>query len=1132
MSNFVHLHVHTQYSLLDGLCKIKNLVNRARELGQKAIAITDHGNMFGAVEFFREAKNAGIKPIIGCELYITTGSRTERGTSFGEKYSHITLLAKNKTGLHNIMKLSSLAYTEGYYYKPRIDYPLLKELSEGVICLTGCLAGDIPKALSEKNVSRAREILSTLFNIFGKENLFVEIQDHGIREEKNIINPLISLAKEFDLQPVATNDVHYIDKKDSYFQDILLCIQTQRNVDDEDRMKFEGNEFYLKSYEEMSELFHYVPEAVSNTEKIADMCNAEFEFGEYHLPEFGLPEGINSSEYLKKLCFDGLKRRYGNEEHKSRLEYELSTIEKMGFSDYFLIVHDFIDYARKKDIPVGPGRGSAAGSIVAYTLGITNIDPVKYGLIFERFLNEERVTMPDIDVDFCYERRQEVIDYVVKKYGVDKVSQIVTFGTLGAKQAIKDVGRVLGYPYDEVDRISKMIPRGIGVTLNSSLEESPEFKNAYLTEVETKKIVDIALELEGVPRHCSTHAAGVVITGEPIMEYVPLCKSDDVISTQFTMTTIEELGLLKMDFLGLRNLTVIKDAVENVFMDKGIKIDLDKIDYNDEKVYTLFKSGDTDGIFQFESPGMRRFIREFKPEKLEDLILCVSVYRPGPMDQIPKLIKNKENAANITYLCPELEEILSLTYGCIVYQEQVMEIFRKLAGYSMGRADIVRRAMSKKKMSVLEKEEQLFINGAKERGISEEISKAIFEEIKEFAKYAFNKSHAAAYSVVAFQTAYLKYYYKAEFMAALMTSFRDNQNKIIQYIKTCKQLNITVEPPGINESLERFYAKDNRIIFGLSSVKNVGHNFVIHLVEERERAGKFTDFSDFAARMHSRDINKRAVESLIKVGAFDEFEGRTELLRTYESELDSVFDTIRNNVPGQINLFDEPSVSVMPKKKEPREKQKITKVELALEKEVLGFYLSANPLDEHKAAAESVATAYSSDICDEENMKFYDGDIVTMVGIISDKKLRSTKRNQQMANFILTDLYGNTDVIVFPKQFDKCGFLINNENMVVVNGNVRINDDEPAKIIATEIKTFNPQIENRKLYLKITSDTMKLIERVKDVLKAKSGKTPVYVYFAEKKQNTLADKSMWVTPDDELIRNLKFLLGNDNVVLK
>ena len=1132
MSNFVHLHVHTQYSLLDGLCKIKNLVNRAKELGQKAIAITDHGNMFGAVEFFREAKNAGIKPIIGCELYITTGSRTDRGSSFGDKYSHITMLAKNKTGLHNIMKLSSIAYTEGYYYKPRIDYNILKEYSEGIICLTGCLAGDIPKALSENNPARAREILSILKNTFGKENLFVEIQDHGIRVQKDIINPLITLAKEFELDTVVTNDVHYIDKKDSYFQDILLCIQTQRNIDDEDRMKFEGNEFYLKSYEEMSELFNYIPEAVSNTEKIADMCDAEFEFGKYHLPEFGLPARVSSAQYLKKLCFDGLIKRYGNEEHLKRLEYELSTIEKMGFSDYFLIVHDFIDYARKKDIPVGPGRGSAAGSLVAYTLGITNIDPIKYGLIFERFLNEERVTMPDIDVDFCYERRQEVIDYVVKKYGEDKVSQIVTFGTLGAKQAIKDVGRVLGFPYDDVDRISKMIPRGIGVTLSSALEESAEFKSAYLTEDATKKIVDIALELEGVPRHCSTHAAGVVITRKPLMEYVPLCKSDDVVSTQFTMTTIEELGLLKMDFLGLRNLTVIKDAVENVYMDKGIKIDLDKIDYNDEKVYTLFKAGDTDGIFQFESPGMRRFIREFKPEKLEDLILCVSVYRPGPMDQIPKLIKNKENAANITYLCPELEEILSLTYGCIVYQEQVMEIFRKLAGYSMGRADIVRRAMSKKKMSVLEKEEQLFIEGAKERGISEEVSKAIFEEIKEFAKYAFNKSHAAAYSVVAFQTAYLKYYYKTEFMAALMTSFRDNQNKIIQYIKTCKQLNITVEPPGINESLERFYSKDNRIIFGLSSVKNVGHNFVIRLVEERERGGKFSDFSDFAMRMHSRDINKRAIESLVKVGAFDEFESRTSLIHSFESELDSVLNTIRKNVPGQINLFDEPEIAVLPKKTVKREKTKITRGELSMEKEVLGFYLSANPLDEYKAAVESVATAYSSDIYDEENTKFSDGDFVTMVGIVTERKLRTTKRNQQMVNFILADLYGNSDVIVFPKQYDKCGFLIFNENMVVVKGNVRINDDEAPQIIATEVSAFNPQYENRKLYLKVTAETMNLIERVKDVLKAKSGKTPVYVYFAERKQNTLADKSMWVTPDDELVRNLKFLLGNDNVVLK
>lgn len=1125
MRDFVHLHLHTKNSLLDGLCRPEELISRVKELGQKAVAITDHGNMFGVIEFYKLAKANGIKPVIGSEFYLAEGSMYEKGG-----YSHLILLAQNNTGYQNLCKLSSISYTDGFYYKPRIDYKILKEHSEGIICLTACLFGEVSQALLKDEEENASKAVETLIDIFGKERLFIELQNHRMREQRKILPALVRLAEKYSLKTVATNDVHYINKSDAYYQEILMCIQMQKTLDDEDRMRFESNEMYLKSYDEMAELFPGMEDALENTALIADMCNVEIEFGNYHLPEFPLPPGTSHEEYLKKLCISGLKERYKDDysAHLPRLEYELDTINKMGFTDYFLIVSDFISYARENDIPVGPGRGSAAGSLVSYCLKITNLDPIKYNLLFERFLNSERVTMPDIDVDFCYERRGEVIDYVTRKYGKDRVSQIITFGTLGAKQAIRDVARVLGLPYRDADAISSLIPTGVGVTIKSALEESPRFLEKYNTDETAKRVTDIAMKLEGLPRHCSTHAAGVVITGAPVTEYVPLYKSDGLISTQYTMTVVEELGLLKMDFLGLRNLTVIKDTLTLAELTRGIKAAPEDFPLTDDKVFRLFRTGDTDGVFQFESPGMRRFLKEFKPTSLEDLILAVSIYRPGPMQEIPALLRNKENPQKITYECRELEDILSVTYGCIVYQEQVMQIFRNLAGYTMGKADIVRRAMSKKKADVLEREQQIFISGCAERGISRTAAEKIFEKIKEFAKYAFNKSHAACYALVAYYTAYLKCYYNGEFLASLMTSFKDSQNKIIKYLKVAASDGIRVRPPHINLSLSDFSVKNGEILFGLSAVKNVGEGFTSSIIKEREEGGLFSGFDDFVNRMASRELNKKAIECLVKAGAFDEFEDRTHLIRMCEMTVDSAMNMRRSNVPGQLSLFgdmepDQPRDKVAPGAPLPE-------IVLKLEKEVLGLYISSHPLDKYKNIIKRIATAYTVDI-NQINDEDYtgglkDGSGITLAGVVTDKAEKVTKSGHMMCFFTLEDLYGQIRVVVFPKVYAKCGNLLIDDAVVSVRGRISVNDEELA--VFCEDATLIPEDDAvKRICLRITDRSV--LPALKALLKSHHGQTPVYVYFADTKTNTLSDKSMWVNPDSGIWDKLVDLLGAENV---
>ncbi len=1128
MENFVHLHVHTSYSLLDGLCRQEELIKRVKELGQPAVAITDHGNMFGAAEFYKLAKKEGIKPIIGSEMYVAEGSAKEKNS-----YNHLILLAENNEGYKNLCKLSTWSYTDGFYYKPRIDYEILKKHSKGLICLTACMFGALSKALTEDNLPAAKKTLETLIDIFGKDRVYIELQNHYLPEQRKIIPAELKLAEEFGLKTVVTNDVHYVNKEDSFYQEILMCIQMQKTINDDDRMKFNSSELYLKSREELSEVFPNIPEAFDNTLEIAKRCNVELDFSRYHLPAFDIPKNTTSKDYLKELCISGLKERYKDwETHLKRLEYELETINEMGFTDYFLIVRDFISYARDNGIPVGPGRGSAAGSLVAYSLKITDLDPIKYSLIFERFLNSERVTMPDIDIDFCYERRGEVIDYVVKKYGEDKVSQIITFGTLGARQVVRDVARALALPYSLGDEIASLIPRGINITIKDALNESERLRTLKENDEAVAKVIEISLKLEGLPRHCSTHAAGVVITSQPLTEYLPLYKSDGVVSTQYTKNTVEELGLLKMDFLGLRNLTIIDDTVKAVYKDSGEFIDIDNIPLDDTEVYKLFASGDTDGVFQFESPGMRRFLKEFSPSSLEDLILAVSIYRPGPMQEIPKLLKNKLNPDKIEYDCEELKSILSVTYGCMVYQEQVMQIFEKLAGYSMGKADIVRRAMSKKKIDVLEKEELAFISGCIERNIPENKAKIIFSKIKEFAKYAFNKSHAACYALVAYRTAYLKCRYTPFFMCSLMAAFTEYQNKIIQYIRACNSYKIEVLPPDINKSLTDFSVFEEKIIFGLCAVKNVGATFADGIVRERAIKGEFADFTDFAERMAQYDLNKRAVECLIKAGAFDEFEKRSELLLTFEETIDSALFEKRSNVPGQISMFGEAPVLKSPHKeyiisKGKKPKQNLSETFLKMEKEVLGLYISAHPLDRFKASIRSLATAYSTDLISADfDSAFKDGDRIVMIGVITEKTVKSTKNKTLMAFFTLEDLYGQVRIIAFPKTYEQYSPYIFEDSIVKVRGRISEKEDE-ITVIAEEIVPFSETEVPQKHYLRL-NDRRKLREIV-EILKAHKGSTPVYVYFTDKKENTLSDKDLWVTLSASLINELNELLSEENV---
>lgn len=1066
---FAHLHVHTEYSLLDGSCKIKEIAVRAKELGMEHLAITDHGNMYGVIDFYRAAKDAGINPVIGCEVYVAPGSRFDRELSKGEgRYNHLVLLAENNKGYANLMKIVSRGFTEGFYYKPRVDYEVLVKYHEGIIALSACLAGAVPSAILHGNYESAKEEALKLEKIFGKGNFFLELQDHGIPQQGTVNQALLRLSQDTGIKLVATNDVHYIMEEDAEAHDILLCIQTQKKVQDEDRMRYEGGQYYLKSEQQMLELFPYATEAVSNTALIAQKCHVEIEFGNYKLPKYDVPEGFTAQEYLNKLCNDGLYKRYKepSEELKERLLYELDTINTMGFTDYFLIVWDFIKYARDNGISVGPGRGSAAGSIVSYSLGITSIDPVKYDLLFERFLNPERVTMPDIDIDFCYERRPEVIEYVMDKYGRDRVVQIVTFGTLAARNVIRDVGRVLDLPYNYVDVIAKSIPMEPGITIDKALDINPEFKQVYNEDAQAKKLVDMARRLEGLPRHTSMHAAGVLISPDAVDEFVPLSKaSDGTITTQYTMVTLEELGLLKMDFLGLRTLTVINDAAVMAGLGSAYEME---IDYEDKNVFDMLSTGKTEGVFQLESAGMKQFIKELKPRSMEDIIAGISLYRPGPMDFIPKYIEGKEKSGSITYDCPQLEPILSPTYGCIVYQEQVMQIVRNLAGYSFGRSDLVRRAMSKKKTKVMEAERKNFVYGNEEEGVKgciangipENIANKIYDEMIDFAKYAFNKSHAAAYAVVAYQTAYLKYYHPVEFMAALLTSVKANPGKVLSYIMTCRQMGIEIIPPDINEGYGEFHVSDGRIMYGMSAIKGIGTPVIAEVKAERERGGKFTSMQDFITRMSSKEANRHTMENFIKSGALDCLPGnRKQKMMVYGAMIDSVNREKRDAVAGQLSLFGmadtglEHANEIQYPDVAEYDKEEL----LAFEKETLSIYISGHPLEDYTGLLEKNCTRNSIDfIADEDTgmTKVYDGENVIIGGMITNKSVKITRKNTTMAFITVEDLYGSVEVVVFPNCYEKKKELLSTDSKVFVKGRANVEEDRAGKVICQDIIPF------------------------------------------------------------------------------
>ncbi|MGI1691447.1 DNA polymerase III subunit alpha [Thermoanaerobacter uzonensis] len=1141
---FVHLHVHSEYSLLDGSCRIKDLIAKTKELNMKAIAITDHGVMYGVIDFYKEAVAQGIKPIIGCEIYVAPRSMQNREYGIDNENYHLVLLAKDMVGYKNLMKIVTVASIEGFYYKPRVDREFLKQHSEGLIALTACLAGEVPSYILRGEYEKAKEAALFYDSVFGRGNFYLELQDHGILEQQKVNKELIRLSKETGIPLVATNDVHYLEKKDAKAHEVLLCIQTGKTIDDEDRMSFPTDEFYLKSPQEMENLFSCCKEVIENTEKIADMCNVEFEFNKTKLPKYDLPKGVDSYEYLRKLCYEGLYKRYKNpsKEVIERLDYELSVIKQMGYVDYFLIVWDFIKFAKDNGIMTGPGRGSAAGSLVAYTLGITNIDPIKYNLLFERFLNPERVSMPDIDSDFCYERRQEVIDYVVEKYGKDNVAQIITFGTMAARAVIRDVGRALNYPYAEVDVIAKMIPFELGMTIDKALSLNPELKARYENEEKVKQLIDISRSLEGLPRHASTHAAGVVISKEPLVNYVPLQKNEDSIVTQFPMTTLEELGLLKMDFLGLRTLTVIRDTIEMVKKNKGVTIDFDSMEYDDPKVYELISKGETEGVFQLESPGMKQFMTELKPKNLEDIIAGISLYRPGPMDQIPRYLANRNHPESIVYDHPLLKPILDVTYGCMVYQEQVMQIVRDVAGYSLGRSDLVRRAMAKKKMDVMEQERKNFIYGivdeegnvivpgALRNGLDEATANKLFDEMLDFANYAFNKSHAAAYAVIAYQTAYLKRYYPGEFMAALLNSFVDNLDKIAFYVQVCKKMGIKVLPPDINESNSYFTVAEDKIRFGLSAVKNVGLNMTMEIVSERERNGKFKSVIDFFERMQDSQLNKKAVESLIKAGAFSSFGvRRSQLLSVYDKLMENIKRNRNNNLNGQISLFGEVEQSHGVEFEFPDLEEFSKSRLLSMEKETLGLYISGHPLEEYVDYIPKITNATTLDFkVSEEEMfqpKLQDNQEVVIAGVIATKKIKFTKSNNMMAFVTIEDLYGTVEVIVFPTVYEKYSSIIKEDSPVVIRGKVSLKEEEEPKILCDEIKPLSQAIV-KKLYLNLQDSTK--IEIVKQILRKNPGNMPVVLKLNSKKL-LVANRDLWVDGSKELIKQLYAVLGEENV---
>ena len=1154
--NFTHLHLHTEYSLLDGACRIEGLMQRVKALGQTAVAITDHGVMYGCVDFYKAAKKAGVKPIIGCEVYVATRTRFDKVNRI-DGSNHLVLLCKNETGYKNLIKMVSAGFTEGFYNKPRVDHELLEEYHEGLICLSACLAGEIPQALLAGDYEKAKNLARYYEDLFGKGNYYIEIQDHRLDEQRTVLPLLVRLSRETGIPLVATNDAHYLEKEDSRMQHILICIQTNKTVNDDDVLEFGTDEFYVKSTDEMYELFSAWPEACENTSRIAEMCSFDFEFGVTRLPYFVAPDGMDNKEYFVKLCRDGLLRRYGAdvpEDIRARLDYEISIIDRMGYINYYLIVFDFINYAKSQGIPVGPGRGSGAGSLAAYCVGITNIDPIKYNLLFERFLNPERVSMPDFDIDFCYERRQEVIDYVIRKYGADHVAQIVTFGTMAARAAIRDVGRVLDMPYGTVDGIAKLVPMEPKMTLTKALSISRELKARYDADPQVKELIDMSLKLEGMPRHASTHAAGVVITREAADEYVPLATNDGNPVTQFTMTTIEELGLLKMDFLGLRTLTVIDDA-EKMIRKREPGFSMDAVPYDDQRVYAMLNAGETEGVFQMESGGMTQAVMGLQSKSLEDIIAIISLYRPGPMESIPTYIANRHNPGNVKYKTPQLEHILDVTNGCIVYQEQVMQICRELAGFSYGQADLVRRAMSKKKHDVMEKERQHFVHGNTEpghecagcvaNGISETVANAIFDDMSSFASYAFNKAHAAAYAVVAYQTAYLKRHYPREFMAALLTSVLDNTGKVIEYTAECQRMGIRVLPPDINASDAGFTVEGKDIRFGLLALKNVGRNLIATVV--RERSGTpYRSLYDFCKRLHGTEINRRAVESMIKSGAFDNLEAkRRSMMDGVEGILKSVESEARRNLDGQIDLFgaldgEQESGRNVYKLPDSGEEYPYD-ILLQMEKEVSGLYLSGHPLDHYRPVIEKVSTCRISELVGE-NAHAYDEQNVTLVCTVVRTKTINTKAGGMMAFITVEDLSGSMEVLAFPKVLLAASEAVHDNAVVVIKGRVSYKEDEPSKLIAdsiVDVERYEPDkiktdIKSTKngLWLKLSSMRSESFEETKNLLQIFEGNFPVYMYFEDTKQRMLAPKSLWCTQSDLLVSELERVLGAGNVKVK
>lgn len=1183
---FVHLHLHTEYSLLDGSGKIKKLMSQAKDLGMKSIAITDHGVMYGLVDFFKAAEENGIKAILGCEVYVVAKSRHIKQPDKENATHHLVLLVKNETGYENLMKIVSVASIEGFYYKPRIDHDYLREHSEGLIALSACLGGEVQSYLLKENYEKAKDVALLYKDIF-KDGFYIELQNHGMEEQQKVNELNIKLSEETGIPLVATNDVHYIKREDSKSHDVLMCIQTAKTIDDPNRRRYPSDQFYLKSAEEMWDMFSYIPEALENTVKIAEECNFEYKFHESKLPRFPLEEGQDPYEYLKDTCYKGLIERYDvfdslrekelnyeevnkivdnskeAKEYVDRLEYELGVINQMGYVDYFLIVWDFIKFSYDNGIPTGPGRGSAAGSIVAYTLGITKIDPIKYSLIFERFLNPERVSMPDIDSDFCYERRQEVIDYVVDKYGKECVSQIITFGTMAARLCIRDVGRAMNYSYTEVDKIAKMIPTMLGITIEKALDINPELKAAYDGDERVKNLIDVSMDLEGLPRHSSTHAAGVVIASKPLVEYVPLQKNDEMIVTQFGMTTLEELGLLKMDFLGLRTLTVMNDAINMVKENRGIDIDLDKIDMEDQEVYKMIGEGNTAGVFQLESAGMTSFMKELKPDSLEDIIAGISLYRPGPMAEIPRYIECKRNPDKVKYETPELEEILNVTYGVMVYQEQVMEIVRKLAGYSMGRSDMVRRAMSKKKHKVMEEERKNFIHGIVENGevvvpgcirngISEEIANKIFDNMMDFASYAFNKSHAAAYAVVGYQTAYLMKYYPVEMLAAMMNSIMGISEKVAHYIGIAESLGIQVLPPDINESYSKFTVNGDKIRFGLSAVRNVGSNVVEGIVKARKNRGKFESLVDFINKMEPSSLNKRAVECLIKAGAMDGFKVfRSKMLAVHEKLIENISSDKRRNIDGQISLFGATEELKNPEVRYPEIKEFDKRNLLAMEKEMTGLYITGHPLDDYVKSLKvqttnEISEVYSSsetldtnetdeiitgiEIFNKRN-SLHDNDRVIFGGILSSVNQKITRNNAIMAFLTLEDLTGSIEVIVFPKTLESVKPLCVTDSLVVVKGRLSIKEDEAPKLICESIEPLE-KINSSKLYLRLEdSEKAKQFNLyLKELLtEDRKGDTPIYFYASKENKKFRAPRDRWISLESDIKEILIEKLGEENV---